>query len=196
MSLTENHYPITNSSSATEAGEDRLNHAIDLNASLCSLERVVRPAPTERLNGNPRGLRRGNDGRRRRKRVNGGTGWPGRRTPRRKNGNTLDDGGTGTSLPSKNPTRETQGLTNPSSATGAGEVKRGRTKGRTASRCSLERMVRRVVAVTSMSAHGLVRSPLDGQFRARTGSLRPPCRLLPAGRRGPPPARHGARSGR
>ena len=40
---------LTNSSSATEAGEDRLNHREDPNASLCSLERVVRPAPTERL---------------------------------------------------------------------------------------------------------------------------------------------------
>ena len=40
---------LTNSSSATEAGEDRLNHEEEPAASLCSLERVVRPAPTERL---------------------------------------------------------------------------------------------------------------------------------------------------
>ena len=33
---------LTNSSSATEAGEDRLNHGTDSTASLCSLERVVR----------------------------------------------------------------------------------------------------------------------------------------------------------
>ena len=40
---------LTDSSSATEAGEDGLNHGTDLNASHCSLERVVRPAPTERV---------------------------------------------------------------------------------------------------------------------------------------------------
>ena len=34
---------LTNSSSATEAGDDRLNHETDSPASLCSLERVVRP---------------------------------------------------------------------------------------------------------------------------------------------------------
>ena len=39
---------LTNSSSATEAGEEGCNHGKDLTASLCSLERVVRPAPTER----------------------------------------------------------------------------------------------------------------------------------------------------
>ena len=33
---------LTNSSSATEAGEDRLNHGKKPTASLCSLERVVR----------------------------------------------------------------------------------------------------------------------------------------------------------
>ena len=33
---------LTLSSSATEAGEDRLNHGTDPAASLCSLERVVR----------------------------------------------------------------------------------------------------------------------------------------------------------
>ena len=34
---------LTDSSSATEAGEDRLNHEKEPAASLCSLERVVRP---------------------------------------------------------------------------------------------------------------------------------------------------------
>ena len=34
---------LTDSSSATEAGENRLNHGTDPTASLCSLERVVRP---------------------------------------------------------------------------------------------------------------------------------------------------------
>ena len=38
---------LTDSSSATEAGEDRLNHGTDPAASLCSLERVVRHPPTE-----------------------------------------------------------------------------------------------------------------------------------------------------
>ena len=32
---------LTNSSSATEAGEDKLNHETEPAASLCSLERVV-----------------------------------------------------------------------------------------------------------------------------------------------------------
>ena len=59
---------LTNSSSATEAGEDKTMHTKrNRTASLCSLERVVRPAPTERLNGNQPRLRRGNDGRCRRK---------------------------------------------------------------------------------------------------------------------------------
>ena len=40
---------LTDSSSATEAGEDRRKHGKELAASLCSLERVVRPAPTEGL---------------------------------------------------------------------------------------------------------------------------------------------------
>ena len=50
-----------------------------LAASLCSLERVVRPpayrGPLDCRNGGRR-LRRGNDGRCRRKSVNEGTGWP------------------------------------------------------------------------------------------------------------------------
>ena len=40
---------LTNSSSATEAGEARADNGKDSPASLCSLERVVRPAPTERM---------------------------------------------------------------------------------------------------------------------------------------------------
>ena len=54
-------------------------------------------------------------------RVNGGTDVREGKTCRRKNGNTLDGGRTGTSPPSEIPTRKTQGLTNPSSATEAGE---------------------------------------------------------------------------
>ena len=40
---------LTESSSATEAGEDRLWTRRGRTASRCSLERVVRPAPTERM---------------------------------------------------------------------------------------------------------------------------------------------------
>ena len=43
---------LTDSSSATEAGEARLDYEKEPAASLCSLERVVRPAPTERTNRN------------------------------------------------------------------------------------------------------------------------------------------------
>ena len=43
---------------------------MDPTAGGCSLERVVRPAPTERLNVDQRGLRRGNDGRCRPEGVN------------------------------------------------------------------------------------------------------------------------------
>ena len=49
----------------------------------CSLERVVRPAPTERTNVDRRGARRGNDGLCRRERVNGETDAPKGRTCRR-----------------------------------------------------------------------------------------------------------------
>ena len=59
----------------------------------------------------------GNDGRCRRERTNGGTDKD-RRAGR----------GTGTRSPSKTPTRETQGLTNSSSATGHGDARGGRTK--------------------------------------------------------------------
>ena len=105
---------LTNPSSATEAGEDRSNDSkTGCTASLCSLERVVRPAPTERLCSPEEHAtrRRGNDGRCRRERVNGGTGVLEGKMCRRKNGNTLDCGGTGARSPSKNLTQETQGLT-------------------------------------------------------------------------------------
>ena len=39
---------LTDSSSATEAGDEGREPRTGLHASLCSLERVVRPAPTER----------------------------------------------------------------------------------------------------------------------------------------------------
>ena len=71
---------LTNPSSATEAGEARRNQHERLPASLCSLERVVRPAPTERTNVDRRGLRRGNDGPCRRERVNGAGDEPERQT--------------------------------------------------------------------------------------------------------------------
>ncbi len=46
------------------AGDGEVKTAMkkDATASLCSLERVVRPAPTERTNGNPPPLGRGNEG--------------------------------------------------------------------------------------------------------------------------------------
>ena len=53
---------LTDSSSATEAGRTRLETQERRSASLCSLERVVRPAPTERTNVDRRGVGRGNDG--------------------------------------------------------------------------------------------------------------------------------------
>ena len=49
---------------------------------------------------------------------------------------------TGVDVPSQNSMLETQGLTDPSSATEAGESKLRIQKGRTASLCSLERVVR------------------------------------------------------
>ena len=69
--------------------------------------------------------RRGNDGRCRRGWMNGETGVPRGKARRRKNGNTRDCGGTGTRLASENLTRETQGLTPPSSATEAGDARAG-----------------------------------------------------------------------
>ena len=111
---------LTDPSSATEAGEDRQEHETEPAASLCSLERVVRPAPTERplaAGKDGRGLRRGNDGCCRRDRANGGTDLPEEQTCRQRNGNRRANGRTGTRLPSKNPARKTQGLTDPSSAT-------------------------------------------------------------------------------
>ena len=48
-------------SSATEAGEDRLNHGTDPTASLCSLERLVRPGGVMNVETNkPTNLRTGN----------------------------------------------------------------------------------------------------------------------------------------
>ena len=44
---------LTNPSSATEAGKEGRNHEREPAASLCSLERVVRPAPTERTERGP-----------------------------------------------------------------------------------------------------------------------------------------------
>ena len=64
---------LTNSSSATEAGEDRLNHEKERAASLCSLERVVRLPAYRGASGPPERAtthRRGNDGRCRRERMN------------------------------------------------------------------------------------------------------------------------------
>ena len=83
---------LTNSSSATGTGEARLDYEEKQNAGACSLERVVRPAPTERFwtaGKEGHGSRRGNEGRCRRKRMNGGTGWLKEEACRQRNGNTL-----------------------------------------------------------------------------------------------------------
>ena len=93
--------------------------------------------------------RRGNDGRCRREGLNGGIDLPGRETCRHwiERGQTCHRSGNGprmgTLVPSKNPTRETQGLTNSSSA-----IEHWRRKDSTTEKadrqpgCSLERVVR------------------------------------------------------
>ena len=118
---------LTNPSSATEAGDARLDNEKERAASLCSLERVVRPpayrGPLDRRNGE-RGLRRGNDGLCRREWVNEDDDDLAKQTV--VTGRTEGDaatGRTGPDLPSENPAKKTQGLTDPSSATGTGEVK-------------------------------------------------------------------------
>ena len=53
---------LTNQAQRQRLAKSRLELGGSPNASLCSLERVVRPAPTERTNGNQPRLRRGNEG--------------------------------------------------------------------------------------------------------------------------------------
>ena len=104
-------------------------------ASLCSLERVVRPAPTERWS--PQ-----------RTDVDSGGGMmgaaAGKARTEERTGRKEERAGraNGDRLAIGNPTRETQGLTDSSSATEAGEKRLNHGTSPTASLCSLERVVR------------------------------------------------------
>ncbi len=133
---------LTNPSSATGTGEARLDYKKRRNAGACSLERVVRSAPTERTNGNtpPTGggmrvLPLGKDERRKRRTGTGDvlTGA---------NGNTLDCDRTGIRVPLANREQRTQGLTPPSSATGRAKTSAEEQTRPHRPACSLERVVR------------------------------------------------------
>ena len=80
---------------------------------------------------------------------------------------------TGTGSPSKTLSERLQGLTNPSSATEAGEDRLNHGTGRAASRCSLERVVRRDRAPT--------RGRADGKARAGEANGPSPTTKGPAG---------------